>query len=86
MIPNFETNYLGSKISVYPLRVIISILGKGEQTIAISQIASVDLAMMGVWQITIETTGGRKFKIPCCKKKQVRDAIYEAQDKVGSIG
>jgi hypothetical protein len=84
MHPIYETSYLGSKISVYPLRVVVSIFGLGEQTIPIAQIASIDLAMMGLMKITIETTGGKKYEIPCWKKKEVRDAIYRAQENLSA--
>lgn len=84
MHPIYETDYLGSKISVYPLRVITSAFGMGETTIPIAQIASVELGMMGLMKITIETTGGKKYAIACWKKKEVRDAIYKAQEKLSA--
>jgi hypothetical protein len=35
--------------------------------------------MMGMWNITLETTGGKKYSIPTNKKKEVQKAIYDAQ-------
>jgi hypothetical protein len=78
--PIYETNYLGYWIKVYPTRVIFKLL-VGENSIPVNEISSIQLGMMGVWQITLETTGGKKYKIPCCKKKEVRDAIYRAQEE-----
>ena len=54
------------------------------QSIPISQIASIQLGMMGVWQIILETTGGMKFKIPTHKKKEVKEAIYKAQEALNN--
>lgn len=79
MEPLYETNYLGSSIKVYPRRVVFKILA-GENSIPIDQISSVQLGMMGLWKITIETTGGKKYDIPCCNKKEVKEAIYKAQE------
>ena len=41
------------------------------------------IGMMGLWQIILETTGGQKYKIPCNKKKEVKEAIYKAQEAFG---
>ena len=38
---------------------------------------------MGLMKITIETTGGKKYDIPCHKKKEVKEAIYNAQSSIG---
>ena len=35
--------------------------------------------MMGIWKITLETTGGKKYAVPTSKKKEVQKAIYDAQ-------
>lgn len=79
MNPIYETNYLGYWIKVFPNRVIFKLL-VGENSIPINDIASIQLGMMGLWQITLETTGGKKYKIPCHKKKEVQNAIYQAQE------
>lgn len=77
--PLFETNYLGSWIKVYSNRIVFKMLA-GENSIPITEVSSIQLGMMGYMQITIETTGGKKYKIPCIKKKEVKNAIYQAQE------
>ena len=74
----YKTNYLGFWIKVFSNRVDFK-SGVGKQSIPISQIASVQLGMIGVMKIIIETTGGKKYKIPTLKKEEVKNAIYEAQ-------
>jgi hypothetical protein len=76
--PLYETSYVGFWIKVYPNRVNFK-AGVGSQSIPINQIASVQLPMMGIWKITLETTGGKKYAIPTSKKKEVQKAIYDAQ-------
>lgn len=78
--PIYENSYLGFWIKVYPTRVEFK-NGPGMETVAINQIASVQLGMFMYLQVIIETTGGRKYKIPCGDKEGVRDAIYQAQDQ-----
>lgn len=80
--PIYKTNYMMSVIKVYPNRVDFT-AGAGKKSIPVSQIASVHTAMIGKMQITIETTGGQKYKIPCMKKTEVQDAIYKAQSMSG---
>jgi len=80
MKPIFESNYLGTSIKVLPTCVEFNILGSGAKSILVNQIASISLPMWGVMKITIETTGGQKYTIPTHKKKEVRDAIYKAQE------
>lgn len=75
----YETNYIGAWIKVFPNRVEFK-AGAGTQNIPINQVASIQLGMMGYMQIVIETTGGIKYKIPCHKKKEVKNAIYQAQE------
>ena len=75
----YETSYVGTWIKVYPSRVVFKILA-GEKSIPINNIASVQIGVMGLWQITLETTGGQKYKISCKKKKEVKEAIYKAQE------
>ncbi len=77
--PLYKTNYLGFWIKVFPNRVEFK-AGAGTQNIPINQIASIQLGMIGYMQIIIETAGGKKYKIPCLKKKEVKEAIYKAQD------
>jgi hypothetical protein len=76
--PQFETNYMGFWIKVYNNRVEFK-SGVGSESIPINQIASVQIAMMGVMKITLETTGGKKYSIPTSKKKEIQQAIYDAQ-------
>ncbi|MCL6591936.1 MAG: SHOCT domain-containing protein [Firmicutes bacterium] len=77
--PNFETNYMGFWIKVFPTRVEFK-AGAGSQNIPINQVASIQIGMMGLMQIIIESTGGQKYTIPTSKKKEVKDAIYAAQE------
>lgn len=74
----FETNYFGAWIKVYPNRIEFKV-GAGSEMIPISQIASIHEGMWGYSQITIETTGGKKYKVPCSKKKEVKAAVFKAQ-------
>ncbi len=83
--PLYETSYVGFWIKVYPNRVDFK-AGVGSQSIPINQIASVQLPMMGIWKITLETTGGIKYAIPTSKKKEVQKAIYDAQSHYSGNG
>ena len=76
--PLYKSNYMGFWINVYPNRVEFK-SGAGRQSMPINQIASVQLAMMGIMKITLESTGGKKYDIPTLKKKEVQQAIYDAQ-------
>ena len=77
--PIYQTNYLGFWIKVFRNRVEFK-AGAGTQNIPISQIASIQLGMLGYMQIIMETAGGKKYPIPCMKKKEVKEAIYKAQE------
>jgi len=81
--PLFKTNYLGFWIRVYANRVEFK-SNVGRQSIPINQIASVQLGMFGFMKITIESTGGKKYSIPCIKKREVQEAIYEAQSSTSN--
>ena len=76
--PFYSSNYMGFWIRIYPNRIEFK-AGIGSQSIPLAQIASVQLAMPLVMQITLETTGGQKYKIPTNHKKEVQQAIYDAQ-------
>lgn len=76
--PLFETSYLGSWVKVYPNRIVFKVL-VGENSIPINEVSSIQLGMMGLGQIILETAGGKKYKIPTLKKKEVKEAIYQAQ-------
>jgi hypothetical protein len=80
MKPIFESNYLGTSVKVFSTHVEFNILGSGEKSILLNQIASISMPMWGVMKITIETTGGQKFTIPTHKKKEIREAIYKAKE------
>lgn len=76
--PLYKTNYMGFWVRVYSNRVDFK-AGAGQESVPINQIASIKLGMVGYMQVVIETTGGKKYKIPCIKKKELREAIYKAQ-------
>jgi hypothetical protein len=76
--PIFATKYLGFWITVFQDRVDFK-ASTGSQSIPIEQIASVQIAMLGVQQITLETTGGQKYSIPTKQKAEVKEAIYKAR-------
>lgn len=78
--PLFKTRYAGISVKVFSNRVEFEILKSGVKSIPINQIASVELGMFGMYQIAIETTGGKKYKIATSKKKQLQQAIYQAQN------
>lgn len=80
--PLFATSTLGHGIKVSADRIDFK-SGAGKQSVPIGQIASVNTAMMGMNQITIETAGGKKYKIPCNKKAETKKAIYAAQSIIG---
>jgi len=81
--PIYQTSYMGFWIKVYPNRVDFK-SGVGSQSIPINQIASVQIAMMGVFQVTLESSGGMKYSIPTRKKKEVQQAIYDAQARLAA--
>ena len=80
MEPIFSTNYMGSSVKVYANRIEIKLLIQ-KITIPINSIASVDLVMPGYAGIKLETTGGKKYKIPVMlgQKKKLQEAINQAQ-------
>ena len=75
----YQTIYLGFWIKIFNDRIEFK-NSVGSKNIPIDQIASVNLPMIGTWQVTIETTGGEKYKIPTRKKKEVKEAIYKAKN------
>lgn len=80
--PLFETSLMGSKVKVFNTHIAYKETLRGEVSIPLDQIASVELARF-LGQITIETTGGKKIKIPVNMKdkENLRDAIYSAKSK-----
>lgn len=89
MDPIYETNYMGSKVLVFNDKLVWRFMLK-EQTIPISQIASVNLELPMYAGVTVETTGGKKYKIPVNafggKKKELQEAIYKAQSLINKAG
>lgn len=81
MEPLFKTSYLGSTVKVFPTHLEWSMLFK-KQSVPINQIASIELGVPMYAQVVIETTGGKKFKVPVGlgEKNKLRDAIYQAQN------
>lgn len=79
--PLYTSNNLGSWIKVYTNRVEFNSGGK-HQSIPLNQIASIQLAPPLFMLITLETTGGQKYKIPTNHKKAVQRAIYDAQSRL----
>lgn len=75
-----KSSYAGFTLKVYPNRVEYKKLFQ-KNVIPINQIASVELGMPMLAQIVIETTGGKKYKIPVSlgSKGKIRDAIFQAQ-------
>lgn len=86
MEPIMETSCLGFRVTLYPTRLVYNKAGVEERTILLKSIASVNLAMVFVQEMTIETTGGERVKLVVRNKdkKKLRDAIYEAIDKIGA--
>jgi hypothetical protein len=78
--PIYQTSNMGFWIKIYPNRIEFK-SGTGSQSIPINQIASVQLGRMGMMQITLESTGGKKYSIPTNKKKEVQQAIYDVQTR-----
>jgi len=79
--PLFKTSYLGYKIAIYPTHLSYKPLFGlgGEKTIPIDQIAAINIGMPGLAQITIETTGGQKIKLPVNlkHKSKIKELIYQ---------
>jgi len=80
MDPIFESSYLGFKTSVYKNRVEFKSLGIETKIIPIDKIASITLPMWGVMKITLVAVSGERIDIPTRKKKELRDAVYKAQE------
>lgn len=81
--PLYTSNNMGFWIHVYPNRVEFK-AGLGHKSIPIAQIASIQLGPPLFTQITLETTGGQKYKIPTNHKKAVQRAIYDAQSRASN--
>ena len=75
----FESKYIGSWVKVYTNKLEFGILGS-RNVIPINQIASTQRDAFMFMQIIIETTGGKKYTIPCWKSKEIQEAILKAQE------
>ncbi len=75
----FETNYLGTKTTVFSTHVSYKVFFI-EKSIPIHRISSIELGVPLHAQVVIETSGGEKHKIPVKlgDKEKLRDAIYSA--------
>ena len=78
--PLYATSYMGFWIHIYPTRIEFK-SGIERESIPLSQIAGIRLGAPLIRQITLETTGGRKYAIPTKHKKEVQQAIYDAQSR-----
>lgn len=78
--PLYQTSYVGFYIRVYPNRIEFK-AGAGGQSMPLGQIASVQVGPPLFAQIVLETTGGQKYTIPTKHKKEVKQAIYDAQSR-----
>src|SRR5690348_3956314 len=83
--PIYKNSYVGFWINVYSNRIEFR-AGATVQSMALNQIASVEEGSWGFNKITIETTGGKKYSLPTSKKKEVREAILDAQSKFSTSG
>lgn len=80
--PLFETSTLGIRARVFKDKVTYRPFPlSGERAIPMSQIASVEMGMAGQQQVTIETTGGKQYKIVVRlrDKEAFRDAVLQAK-------
>jgi len=77
----FSNSYLGLWINVYPDRVEFISGGTGTQSVSLNQISGVEEGSFGYAKVTIFTTSGHKYVVPTGKKREVREAILEAQSK-----
>ncbi len=86
MKPLFETSQTGYRTSVYPDYVAYKLFLSGEKTIAINHIVSVEASRF-LGQVTIETTAGKRIKIPVKANDQnkLRDAIYQVKREFGQV-
>lgn len=83
--PLYATSYMGFYIRIYPNRIEFKV-GIGGQSIPLGQIASVQVGPVLFSQIVLETTGGQKYTIPTKRKKEVKQAIYDAQSRFLNTG
>lgn len=81
--PIFATNLLGNSIKVFPNRVEYKVFFN-EHIIPINQIANVNVGLIsGIFfnpHVVIETTGGKKIKMPTFKGKQLKEVIFTAMN------
>lgn len=80
--PNLIYEYKSwpSWIKVFPDRV--DFFDGIEKSIPINQIAAIqigEISLTGHVMLILETAGGKKYKIYCTKRQEVKNAIYQAQ-------
>jgi hypothetical protein len=78
--PLYENSYAGFWIKVYSSRIEFR-SGPTVQSISLNQVASVEQGSFGLAKVTIETAGGKRYTLPTTKKKEVQQAILDAQAK-----
>ncbi len=72
--PLFETSFLGFWCKVYANRVEFKAT-YGTKSVSLSQIAGIEAGM----SFELTTTGGERYTIPTNKKKELQQAIMQAQ-------
>lgn len=78
-LPLFETHYVGLWVKVYKNRVEWN-APKGRQSVPLGQISGVQQARTGIFKISLETSGGNTYDIPTKQKRELQEAIYDAQN------
>lgn len=80
--PLFQDKYMGSTTSVYNSHIEWGMMGKHE-SIPLSQVANVELPPL-ILQAVVETTGGKKVKIPLKNREGFKSAVMGALNAQGS--
>lgn len=75
--PLFESKHMGLSTKVYKNRVDMKSVGQ-QESVPLSQIASVQLGSVGQRTVIIETSGGKKYSAFAKDKKAMRQAIVDA--------
>ena len=78
--PLFETKFAAYRILVYSNRIVFKKVMGQEEVIMTKQITSVNTGLFFQAHIVIETSDGKKHKLPVMpkEKEKLRDAINEA--------
>ena len=75
--PLYQSSRMGFYARVYSNRLEFK-NGAKHESIPLNQIAGVELGIIGKDTVIVETTGGAKYTIVSPKKKELREAIYNA--------